>query len=955
MKKRKFISFGTKVAITLILVMVAVLVITYFGINYILTTSIKNDYKKLLDMSVDGIEWDIQRMRDNLKYELERFISTSKPPKMLVYIIKGSNVLYKGIDIPDEQILNGTNFQCMVYDKNIIKNTLIDDYIVGYLIDETFLRELSKNLKGSGFVAISVCNRVILPYYLKDVKNPIEKNMPKNFGEYEIDISGEKFIMRVIPFKDFSVYVVLSTNLFYELKSKLSFVLLLTLICAISVVIFVSLRFGTYLKKSFRTILDGFEKLREGEFEFVDIKSNDELALMMAEFNVTVAVLKEAVEKLKIAKEIAEEANKTKSMFLASVSHEIRTPLNSILGFTEMLLKEESDPKKLEYLKTIYQSGEHLLNVINDILDLSKIEAGKMELSYEYYNPVEMVKDIVKMYTPIAMKKGINLTYKVDEDVPEKAIGDPFRIKQILINLVSNALKFTNEGYVIVHLKSEDGNLIYIVEDTGIGIPQEKLEKIFEPFVQADVTVSRKYGGTGLGLTISKKLANMMNGDLWIESEFGKGTKVYLKLPVKVVEETKIIQTKGKSTEIETAVVCVNNTKLSDMVEKELLSLNFKVRYVENLEELNGYLKDHDPRLIVVEVNKTSDVKAELRKRKTIAFIPADEINISLKNVKFLPLTASSEEFKNAVSELLNISLKESLNIALVEDNEVNRKVITAMIRNFLKINEILEFVNGKEVVDAMEDTKERDKYDLVLMDAQMPLMDGFEATKKLRELGYKGRIIMVSASVTTEDIKKALEAGCDEFVAKPVKSEELKSKIMKFFPAAVKSEKKEQAVEVDSERDLNEKEEIEKLQEEPTYKEDSENVEIEGVFDTKDSGDEVKNAVEMIMKEMEMDEDMAIGMVRDYINFLKRKLKAFEKAINDKDTTLARKVGHDLSGSGKMYGFPEITKLGDTIRSYAKEGNFSALEKLCGLLKEKLEKYEKGLSFIETDRSHLN
>jgi len=959
------------VGLILVVLMVTITIVMYFGSLNILSKILNRNYRELLSGSIENIKWDIKRFKEEILFEVDAYLKSGVKPENLAYIIKGNEVVYKLPSLNEANILSASEKPCFFKGNLNVWNLVKDDMVIGAKIDDKFIRQISKGIRGNGFVVVKLCNTVITPYFVD--KRKIINHIKNTSSEYFVNIEGNEYIVAQVPVRSLSFYTFISITMFKDILSKLTFILGLSLLVGILLVVLVSFYIAKYLSKSFKLILDGFDNLRNGTFEYIDIKTQDELGMIMAEFNVTVAVLKDAMEKMKIAKEMAEEANKAKSMFIASVSHEIRTPLNSILGFAELLLQEESDPKKREYIQTIYNSGEHLLNVINEILDLSKIESGKMELSFEPYNPAKLVEEIVKMYQPIALKKGINLTMKIGKDIPKVAIADPFRVKQIIINLVSNSLKFTHEGYVMISVEKDGDNLIYTVEDTGIGIPKEKLQAIFEPFTQVDATISRKYGGTGLGLTIAKKLAQLMKGDLWMESEVGVGTKAYLKIPVKVVEET---ETAGKILEEENVVfVSIKATRLKEIVTNTMEDLGYSIEEYESIEKINNELKERIPRMVLVEAEKPSDVTGNIRSVSSIVFLPPNAKTVRLKNTLFISSNITTqEELIEILGDFLKISSKESISIAIVEDNEVNRKLLKKMLDQVINYSEIKEFVNGEEIVKAFH---LGENFDVVLMDAQMPVMDGFTASKELTKAGYNGIIIMVSASVTQEDIKKALEAGCDDFVPKPVKMDILRSKLWKYFPIAILKEKSVKKVsgENNGENDSKLKEVLDKSMLESNEHEVKREAKLEKrslkMEDTKSkskgfsivsesatkefekmelnfsTNGDVKKAIETLKEEMSMDEEMAIGMVKDYIDFLKRKIKNLEKAIENRDQMLARQVGHDLSGSGGMYGFPEITKIGDAIRKFAKEDNFDMVEIISEKLKEIVDHYEKSLPSV--------
>ncbi len=932
--KKKFRSFGSIVASRVVFSVAAVLVGTLIVATYFVSKIINDNYQNMLEMSVQGVAWDLKAIEEDMRRDLELYVKMKRIPLTLDFILEDGKPVYSSFRkklSPEvyQKIYSSTGFGSF---GNIVYWVIRRENLVGGLfIDDRIIRRLLRDIRGNGLIAVKVGETLVYPSFLTkipDTRKAIEELKTK-IGMFDTIFGDQHYIVKTIVKDQMIVYTMLSTGLFDDVVKSLFITLVVMFSAGIAVIFYASKSIGAYLTRNLRMILDGFEKLREGTFEFLDIKTQDELGMIMAEFNVTIAVLKDAMEKLKLAKEMAEEASKSKSMFLASVSHEIRTPLNSILGFTELLLKEEKDPRKREYLATIYKSGEHLLNVINDILDLSKIEAGKMELVFEEYNPVKLVEEVVKMYQPVAMKKGINIFSEIKDSVPNHAVGDVFRIKQILINLVSNAVKFTEQGYVKIGLKREGDNLLYTVEDTGIGIPKDKVDRIFEPFTQADSTVARKFGGTGLGLTISKKLAKMMRGDLWIESELGRGTKVYLKIPIEVVSTREIARRSETKISERLAFVHLKTESLRENVVSLLNDLGFEIEELPSMREVYMRLATVKPRLTFVEVSSTEDVKGILRELTTIAFLPPSSKRLMINQAHFFPSDVNFEDFLSEFQEITGIRFNEHLRILLVEDNEVNRKLVENMLVNVLKSYELDSAENGQEALDLVVSSG---GYDLILMDAQMPVMDGYTATKRLREMGFKGVIVMATASVADMDVKKAFDSGCDDFLPKPIRLEELKLKIWKYYPKAVllSTERKVENV---------------------ASKEDSGNgqSEITGAeleeF-TKFLRDEgaVEKSMGKLVEEMGMDKELAFGMVKDYVSFLKNKLSLLEKAVESKDEMGVRRVAHDLQGSGEMYGFDMITELGKTLSDKAKKGDFDSLEKLVEVFKKMVENYEKDM-----------
>ncbi len=381
--------------------------------------------------------------------------------------------------------------------------------------------------------------------------------------------------------------------------------------------------------------------------------------------------MEEANVNLKIAKEKAEEATRTKSMFLANMSHEIRTPLNGVIGLSKLLQKTQLNYEQQELLGIITTSGENLLMIINDILDFSKIESGQIKLETITFNLESLIQNIFKLLNFRATEKGIKFNYYIPDNIPRDLYGDPFRINQILMNLVNNAIKFTHKGKVelraeMVDQKEETYRILFRVIDTGIGITEEGKTKLFKDFSQSESSITRKYGGTGLGLAISYNLVTLMNGEIGVESEYGKGSEFWFR--------------------------------------------------------------------------------------------------ISLKK---------APEQKKGAEEQLEIS--KDLKILLAEDNQFNQKISSLTLKHLGLECDIA--ANGKEAISMYE----KDNYDLILMDMQMPEIDGIQATKIIREMEKENMdkkpvyITAVTANVLTEDKESCLLAGMNDFLSKPFNEKELK------------------------------------------------------------------------------------------------------------------------------------------------------------------------------------
>lgn len=388
---------------------------------------------------------------------------------------------------------------------------------------------------------------------------------------------------------------------------------------------------------------------------------------------------------------LAESANRTKSDFLANMSHELRTPLNAILGFTDLLYRgadRGDETERRDWLATIRQCGEHLLTLINQILDLSKVESGKLDLERMPCSPAALVAEVVSILRPKAAEKGISLAAEFRTPLPEKIVTDPMRFRQLLVNLVGNSIKFTEQGGAAVIASiigpHENACLEIEVTDSGIGIPQDKLDSIFEAFTQADASVTRRYGGTGLGLSIVRKIAGALGGTVRVTSAPGKGSTFTVQLPIGSVVGVAMIDARDEA------------------------------------------------------------VASKLRMSSAPVESPT---GTALKG-----------------------------RILIVEDGETNRKVLALILGRAGADVSLAE--NGRVAVELVQ----RETFDLVLMDMQMPVLDGYSATQEIRTLGFTLPIIALTANTMAGDREKCLSAGCDSFLSKPVDADLLMKTAAKYL-----------------------------------------------------------------------------------------------------------------------------------------------------------------------------
>ncbi|RLQ15721.1 two-component sensor histidine kinase BarA [Vibrio sp. SBT000027] len=628
---------------------------------------------------------------------------------------------------------------------------------------------------------------------------------------------------------------------------------------------------------------------------------------------------------LDIAKKRAQEAARVKSEFLANMSHELRTPLNGVIGFTRQMLKTHLSTSQTDYLQTIERSANNLLSIINDILDFSKLEAGKLALENIPFEFQASLEEVVNLQATNAHEKGLELTLKIDPKVPPGVVGDPLRIQQILTNLVGNSIKFTERGNIDISVElrsqSEDSiELQFMVRDTGIGISERQQAQLFQAFSQADASISRRYGGTGLGLVITQKLVSQMGGEISLTSRLHQGSTFWftLRLSTTDMPMTELIET--QCLQDKQLLLIEPNMQAASITQQILTQEGLVVTYRSVMpDESTSY----DYVLLNLAANQEYQfdtvsgwaIGAKKIAQNVIIGTPSTELALGeqlMKEVdvqcitkplsrKKLLQTLISNQAPTLIAPAIETHSEEKLPLTVlaVDDNPANLKLITALLKE--RVETVISCPSGQKAIDKAKETP----FDIIFMDIQMPQMDGVTACKNIKELANNANtpVIAVTAHAMVGERDRLLEAGMDDYLTKPIEEHVLQQVLIHWSPTS-------------------EVEHIEKI--DPAHPAVSAEVDNSSVSDSE--ANVHKNIIidwQAAMKQAANKEDLARDMLQMLVDFIPEVYEAAEKAIEDSDYPVEAltHIIHKMHGSSSYSGVPRLKSVCATIEKELRSG----------------------------------
>ncbi|WP_394135228.1 two-component sensor histidine kinase BarA [Aliivibrio fischeri] len=656
---------------------------------------------------------------------------------------------------------------------------------------------------------------------------------------------------------------------------------------------------------------------------------------------------------LDIAKKRAQEAARVKSEFLANMSHELRTPLNGVIGFTRQMLKTSLSENQQDYLQTIERSANNLLTIINDILDFSKLEAGKLLLENLPFDFQDSLDEVVSLLAPSAHEKGLEITLKIDQRVPSGLIGDPLRIQQVLNNLVGNAIKFTEKGNIDIsvelkHLADDYVDLQFVVRDTGIGISERQQAQLFQAFSQADASISRRYGGTGLGLVITQKLISQMGGEIGLSSRLHQGSTFWFTIRMHPTDLPMLNEHDITQLERKKLLLIEPNMQSASILQQQFISHGVFVTYRSTLPEI---IEPHDYALISLSSNSKPSIETiqEMTSQLSahcstiIVGLPSTELALTDELNQFSHITCLSKPF--AKKKLLDALLVEKdlqpvlelpdlmahaseeqklpIKVMAVDDNPANLKLISALLSE--QVETVITCDNG---LDAVQQATEQ-HFDIILMDIQMPKMDGVMACKEIRKTALNAQtpVVAVTAHAMEGERERLISEGMDDYLTKPIEEHVLQQVIIHWSPLTDNSDVEKITILADAIPELH----------------------------VEEANDKVMGSIdwEAALKQSAGKEDLAQEMLQMLIDFIPEVNEWIDKALESdiSEEELCHYI-HKLHGSSSYCGVPRLKQLCNLIETSLRQHQTIAdIEPELFELQDEMEKVTKDANLLLSNK----
>lgn len=753
--------------------------------------------KKLTQYNVVYLNMDVGALQNALLQLRLDIKSNSLNRDYLSYFIASKKPL-KNIEL---SFLNSIQNHLNTFQKEQIKDNFLKEDLEIYL-NRTEVKNAFKVVENS---YIELQKRFQRGLFTIPSKRWFEENSNKLNYLYKLQDKLElKLQIKIKEYKEFQ-YIILSIA---------GFIIFLTAI--LTVIGIITRKELSSNMKDLEEILNNAVKEADSTFKGTDISAIKDIDLHTSKgMKEAYKFIELLIENAKSDKIEALEANESKSLFLANMSHEIRTPLNGIVGFTELLKSTELDSEQIEFTNIIEKSSENLLSIINNILDLSKIESNKTELDMIIFDPIIEFENAVETYGVRASEKNIELNFFLDPTIDKKLLGDAVKIKEVIINLMSNAIKFTDlGGKISIDIKKVSSGenqteISFSIQDNGVGMTKEQQLNVFNAFTQADVSITRKYGGTGLGLTISTKFLELMGSKLELESQKEKGSRFYFNIIFEEVLESTKLGTTSKFNDITISKFKYNLPVEQDKyLSKYLDHFGIKTKLFSTPHDLKNLNEDIDIKSIWIDLDDCSDeIIKSIRKLQSNKLIllssfsnrgKLESLDMNVARVLYKPITPTKIvqgiEAIRPRNEISNIrdSAKEQMfpfqdiqfqgKILVAEDNFINQKLIKQILIRYGVLVELAN--NGLEAFEKYKDNRE---YDLIFMDIQMPVMDGIEATHEIIKYEEEEKlrhvpIIALTANALNGDRERFMSEGLDEYIAKPIETNELLFILKKFL-----------------------------------------------------------------------------------------------------------------------------------------------------------------------------